>query len=293
LDCTEIEDLRTSARAHRAEGYELIPIRGDVQFRDLPRAHKLRHGGLFEDAHYLDEVTWYPSARPAIAAITSWLTGSSVVGAYYKSDLVVQGLTAIGAFVLMGAALGRVGVVALALALCAGWLSDLESASLYPGESSRFPLFCFFGLLSWVWSKQRDTDSSLARYGWTGGLSGLLCLWKGSDFIVSAFMLGVVAVRECLLHRTCRSRLVLRRLAAVTVPCAVFTALFLAPQVLRYGHLAESESARLWMSPRFQGGASAAEMFRLALVPREGLTLLLAPFAIALFDRRLKAMPIV
>jgi hypothetical protein len=42
-----IEDLRTTVRAHRSQGNEFMPIAGDVSMRDLPRAQKLRYGGLF------------------------------------------------------------------------------------------------------------------------------------------------------------------------------------------------------------------------------------------------------
>src|SRR5689334_1678914 len=124
--------------------------------------------------------------RPALAVLVAKATGSGLLRSYYKSDILLRALSLIGAFVFMITLLGRVGGIALALALCAGQIPYIEGPCLYPFQSAYGPLLICLACFSYTWSKQREQASSLVRYAGLGVLTGLLALWHGASFVICA-----------------------------------------------------------------------------------------------------------
>ena len=292
-----LQAIGTAFGDARGRGDELVVARGDVAVRDVPKALRMRNGRLFEDPHYAGEPHWYPFATPAVAAAVSRVFRLPINEAYFGSAAVLSGLALVGFAVLLASFGGTLGLALFSVMLLAGvgW----PSTGAYPFETAVLPFTLFFVAAAAAVRAVGGAESSPGRAPLVamGLLGGLLGIWHGASFLVASFVSAYVFARLVVraLNHPAERRETLLRAGLLTVTILVPFALLVGPQIIHYGHLRQSDAARLYLEPWYRGGDDWGALVRGALVPRGWGLLWLCAFAagFARFrDARPTAMPL-
>lgn len=265
-----------------AQGRVITVRGGDVSLRDAPKAHEFRQGRFFSDPYYAGEHHWYPFVTPLVAAAVSKLGGGSIPESFFRAEIgfVALYLTALG--VLLFVLLRWQGLLLLPPVI---WLGALPPPhGLYPVESSRAAFCLFLALAGWVFAGPLSPRRALAL----GASVGLLGLWSGAPFFLSAGVVGVIALVAA--DRSIRQhpRQLLRWFPPLALGALVPLALLFGPQLLRHGGVAMPQAARTWLADVYTGG-TLARALTFPLAPR-GIHLILVLVALLrlLVGRRLE-----
>lgn len=269
-----------SQRAAAKDQVLVQPI-GDIALRDVPKANAIQRGRWFDDPHYPGEVHWYPFATPLAAAVYAGAFGAPLQTAYLHIAVLFGAAALAAAGVLLYSYFGLAGLACLPAAVLLGlyWPDN----ATYPISTSHAPLFLLLGLAGAILASARA--AKLVAFVLLGALTGLLGLWHGASLIAAGFVsfcvLAWVVVAR--LRAGAGLRAALAPALVYGLGLAVCISPLIVPQIVRYGTLMQSDTARLFLLEDYAGGDQAEALFGLRLFPRGADLVWLAIFALSLF----------
>lgn len=291
---------QVTERAEQAGQAVVQPI-GDIALRDVPKANAILQGRWFDDPHYPGEVHWYPFATPLAAALYANLLHAPLQPAYLIVAVLFGAAALAAAGALMYIYFGLPGLAFFPIAVLLGlfWPDN----ATYPISTSHAALFLLLGVAGMITAMARPEPGASAASGWLfallGALTGLLGLWHGASLVTAGVISLCLLVWVTAARRRARAgpRAALAPALLYGLAFAACISPLLAPQIIRYGTLRQSDAARLFLIEDYQGGNLPEALFSLRLFPRGADAVWLAIFALSLFvggDRaaRMKRVPL-
>lgn len=276
----------------RAGANELIfePI-GDVSIRDIPKALDLLQGRFTADPHYAGHAHWYPYATPLIVAAHMRGSGVGAADAYLDVSVALTAALVVGLGLYFYWQYRWLGVVAYAGVVAAGGFAFTQNLDTYPASTARVVLVAHLAVAGLALARASAAKSSerWAALLMLGVLQGVLSVWHGASLVVSAAASACVCA--AILADALRARRAQRALplVAFAVPAAALFGSLMLPQLVQYGRIEQSDSARLLLQGVFlrTGGAAPDYIRKLDLLPRDAtLALMLAGASALLVEPR-------
>ncbi|HEX9371594.1 MAG TPA: hypothetical protein VF897_11340, partial [Roseiflexaceae bacterium] len=283
----------TERAAH--EGQAVVQPLGDIAMRDVPKASAIQQGRWFDDPHYPDEVHWYPFITPLAAALYANAFQEPLQSAYLIVAVLFSAAALAAAGALMYVYFGAPGLAFFPIVVLLGtfWPDN----TTYPISTSHALLFLLLGVAGAIMAGAGAANGRL--FALLGALTGLLGLWHGSSLIAAGFisLCLIVWATAARIRAGARPRAALAPALLYGLSFAVCISPLIAPQLIRYGTLKQSDAARLFLIEDYQGGNLPEALFSLRLFPRGADAVWLAIFALSLFvggDRaaRIKRVPL-
>lgn len=204
-------------------------------WRDMGAARALAAGTYPEDPAYLGEIWWYNPLLPALAALTSHLSGCWLETLYARGGAYVNMLVPLAYYVLARALTGRWAALASLAAYLFFFNSALESTQhatyspwLFPYNQAQF--FAYLTAACWCVFERRP---SRTRYAVIGLLLGITFLAHTAPALVLAMAITLHSGLHMLVDPPLRRDWFFRLLVAGVMALGV-SLVFFAPIALRY-----------------------------------------------------------